>query len=574
MTRNIFITSGHLAFLFVLFALAGIQPALAQRAVPVVGSQNTATADPPVTVPHEKPCVVQLYSNLEFADFSPKTYEYSPACPGPWKKVVFTADFNVTAGRQFDRTAQVSLGHVNIYYGTTPEPRSTFGPSWHVERDLTDYAPLFQSSQSGEVDLGNLVNSTFTGIIFGSAHLQFFSAHHDGDGDARGRDSGEATKSADAVFPLPNAPGGAKQLFTTTDQLSETFTLPKNIERAFLDVISQSQSNDEFWYTCVPNDVAGELFSCGNTGFREAQVAIDGQPAGVAPVYPWIFTGGIDPFLWSPIPGVQTLNFVPYRVDLTPFAGLLSNGQPHTVSVSVFNSDSYFLSTATLLVYLDHDSAQVTGGVTANTLAAAPVPVVTENLKTDSSGNVTGSVTVASQRSFDISGFVRTSHGKIETDVHQSVNFNNTQNFTVTALTFIQDIAQTTAVESRTITRDRGFFSISSEDFRYPLTLNISQIVAADGTLSQQTTSDQKFKHNFSDPSFASAIENEVTTTDTLQFDASFNLTGHTGQQSSQHFHSADTRGLDYNCSLAAANNILTSVSEGCSDGPSDRHDH
>ena len=62
---------------------------------------------------------------------------------------------------------------------------------------------------------------------------------------------------------------------------------------------------------------------------------------------------------------------------------------------------------------------------------------------------------------------------------------------------------------------DRGFFSISSEEFRYPLTLNISQIVAADGTLSQQTTSNQKFKHNTSDPSFASAIENEVTTTDT-----------------------------------------------------------
>ena len=56
-------------------------------------------------------------------------------------------------------------------------------------------------------------------------------------------------------------------------------------------------------------------------GFREAEVSIDGTPAGVAPVYPWIFTGGIDPFLWQPIPGVHTLNFEPYRVDLTPFAG-------------------------------------------------------------------------------------------------------------------------------------------------------------------------------------------------------------------------------------------------------------
>jgi len=55
-----------------------------------------------------------------------------------------------------------------------------------------------------------------------------------------------------------------------------------------------------------------------NTAFRESEVTIDGNPAGVAPVYPWIFTGGIDPELWIPIPGVQTLNFKPYRVNLTP----------------------------------------------------------------------------------------------------------------------------------------------------------------------------------------------------------------------------------------------------------------
>ena len=29
-----------------------------------------------------------------------------------------------------------------------------------------------------------------------------------------------------------------------------------------------------------------------------------------------IYTGGIDPYLWIPIPGVRTLNFKPHRVDL------------------------------------------------------------------------------------------------------------------------------------------------------------------------------------------------------------------------------------------------------------------
>ena len=74
-------------------------------------------------------------------------------------------------------------------------------------------------------------------------------------------------------------------------------------------MVAESQAGDEFWYTCVPNDVANELQSCGGGAFRESQVTIDGTPAGVAPVYPWIYTGGIDPLLWRPIPGVQTLNF-------------------------------------------------------------------------------------------------------------------------------------------------------------------------------------------------------------------------------------------------------------------------
>jgi hypothetical protein len=526
----------------------------------VVGSQNTVTADPLVSRPHTKPCVVQLYSGVQFADFSAKTYAYAPppGCPGPWEKIIFSADFNVTAGRQFDRTAQVFLGHVNLYYGTTPEPRSTLSPSWHVERDVTDYSALFKTSQVGEVDLGNLVNSTFTGVISGSAMLEFYPAHHGDDRDPHD------SATADSVYPLPNAAGGAQALFQTTDQLAETFALPTNIERAYLDVLTQSQSNDEFWYSCVSNDVAGELQSCGATGFREAEISVDGQPAGVAPVYPWIYTGGIDPFLWEPIPGVQTLNFVPYRVDLTPFAGLLSNGQPHTVAVSVFNADSYFLATATLLVFRDHGAAQVSGALTANTLGATPAPIVTENLQTDASGDITGSVTVSSARAFRVSGFVYTSHGRVDTDVHQQINFSNVQNFTINAATYVQDITQNTSVESRTVTRNGPQFFSTLQTFQYPFTLNISEVFAADGSLNLQTTAAQQFKYDVLEPFFVSTTENEVHSTDTLQFDSSFNLTGHSGQQSSQKYQYLDSRGGDYSCQLAAQSNTLTSVSKGC----------
>jgi hypothetical protein len=545
-------------------SVLALLPAAHAQDLPVVGSQNTVTADPPLARPHEKPCIVPLYSGVQFADFNAKTYPFTPpsSCPGPWDKVIFTADFNVSAGVQFDRTAQVSLGHVNLYYGTTAEPGSSLSPTWHVERDVTDYSALFKSPQSGEVDLGNLVNSTYTGIITGSATLEFYASHR-GRFD-RGDPFQESPLTADALFPLPNAAGGAATLSASTSQLSETFTLPANVERAYLDVITQSQSNDEFWYTCVPNDVTGELQSCGNTGFREAEISVDGTPAGVAPVYPWIFTGGIDPFLWAPLPGVQTLNFVPYRIDLTPFAGLLSNGQPHTVALSVLNANTYFLATATLLVFEDHGTKQITGELTANTLAAAPVPDVVENLQTDSSGAVTGSVSVTSAREFRIAGFVKTSHGRIDTDVHQKINFGNVQNFTINAASYIQDITQKTAVESRTITKDGPQIFATLETFDYPLTLNISEIFNADGSLNLETTAEQQFKFDVLEPFFASSVRNQVNTTDTLQFDSSFNFIGHSGQASSQKYSAEDTRGTHYSCRLTAENSTLTKIGSGC----------
>jgi Peptide N-acetyl-beta-D-glucosaminyl asparaginase amidase A len=526
-----------------------------------LGSPNTATADPTVPRPHTKPCIVPLFSNFEFADFSLKFFQYTPPaeCPGPWARIVFTADFNITAGRQFDRSAAIYLGHVNIYFGTTPEPSANVARFWHVERDLTDYSALFTNPQSGQIDLGNLVNSTFTGIIFGSGAVELYPLDDRDD---------HSPRTPDGVYAMPDADGGAAFLFTTTDQLSRTITFPPNVERAFLDVITQSQSNDEFWYTCVPNDVAAELFSCGNTAFREAEISIDGQPAGLAPVYPWIYTGGIDPFLWRPIPGVQALNFVPYRVDLTPFAGVLSDGLPHTVALGVFNSDQYFRATGVLLTFLDHHSAKVSGGVTENTLAAAPAPSVVENLTTDSTGAISGTVSVSSDRRFKLAGFVDTSHGRIETQVDQAIQFSSQQQFIVSATVFTQNITQSTTLHAKTTTRVHGLQFSRQETFQFPLTVDISQKVASDGSFNQLTTIQQEFsrkREGFDPwlPGFLSFADNKVQTTDNLQFDPSGNLTAHTGQASSQDYRSFE-RGVDYHCSIASATGVLTSAKGDC----------
>jgi hypothetical protein len=330
------------------------------------------------------------------------------------------------------------------------------------------------------VDLGNLVNSQYTGVISGTATLSFYPV-------ATG-----ATKPvvADVVYPLPDSAGGAVALNDGSSLLSETITLPTNVEKAYLDVFAQSQSNDEFWWSCAPNDIAGELEDCGNTAFRETEISIDGTPAGVAPVYPWIYTGGIDPNLWLPIPGVQTLNFVPYRVDLTPFAATLSNGQPHTVALSVFNADDYFLATAALLVYEDHGSTAVTGATTQNTIGAGPSPVVTENINVDSNGVPVGTVVVTSQRQFTISGYVNTSHGKVTTTLSQTLNFSNSQLYTETADVY----KQTTTVNSNQTVTLGGVSQTTNEQFSYPLTVTLSVASASNGDEEETVTAQQGYQ--------------------------------------------------------------------------------
>jgi hypothetical protein len=539
---------------------------------PQIGSSNPVTAAPPVSRPHEQPCVVQLFENLEFADFTPKVFSYSPpaGCPGPWAKVVFTADFTVTAGRQYDRTAAFYLGHANIYYGTTAEPRAALSPSWHVERDVTDLSAIFMSSQTGEANLGNFVGVsggvTYNGLIYANAALEFYPA------------SGQysAPRTADLVVPVNGSGGDAGTLNTTADEITQTLTLPRNVERVYLEVIAQSQSNDEFWYFCVPNNETTNLESCGNTPFRETEVSIDGAPAGVAPVYPWIFTGGIDPYLWEPIPGVQTLDFQPYRVDLTPFAAVLADGNPHVVGVGVYNADSYFLATANLLVFTDHGARQVSGGLISNTLTAAPNPVVTENIQSAPGGAFTGSISVTSEREFAISGYVNTSHGRVDTTVEQSVSFSNTQEFDVTPTLDEQNAQQLTRVDSTVTTREGWFTSASEQHYRYPLRINYALTFNADGSATQVTTVDQQDhvrSSGYDHGPWDRALDNEVRSADTLYLNSSFNVTGNSASETSQSYRSRDSAGSCYSRTLTAQAQKLIAVRDGQGCEDQDRQD-
>ena len=235
--RRLFLGAALSAAAFTVHAQVVIAPS-----TPQIGSSNPVTAEPAVTRPRTTPCVVTLFQNLEFADYTPKTYSYAPpaSCPGPWSKVVFTADFTVTAGRQYDRSAAFYLGHANIYYGTTAEPRAALSPSWHVERDVTDLSALFKTATTGEANIGNFVGVyngvTYNGIIYANAALEFYPASW----------REPPAKTPDIVVPVEGSGGDAGTLNTGSDQITQALSLPTNVERVYLDVISQSQSGDEF----------------------------------------------------------------------------------------------------------------------------------------------------------------------------------------------------------------------------------------------------------------------------------------------------------------------------------------
>ena len=110
------------------------------------GQTGVATAVPNIPVPAGTPCVVPLFTDQQFIGFNPVAFNYAPpaSCPGPWAKVVLQADYSVNAGRQFDRTASIWVGGVNLYFGTTQEPSAAIAPTWHVERDVTDYSALLR----------------------------------------------------------------------------------------------------------------------------------------------------------------------------------------------------------------------------------------------------------------------------------------------------------------------------------------------------------------------------------------------------------------------------------------------
>ncbi|MFD7157781.1 peptide-N4-asparagine amidase [Kribbella sp. NPDC059898] len=387
------------ASLSVLLLAIGI-PARAAAPPAEFGSDydDPRTPAPAVAVPHTRHCEVQIVDN-QFRNFDPYRSTYTPPadCQGPWSKVVLRMH-GAVKGVQYDRLGHLTIGGVGVFRTSTPEP-SADGIEWNVEKDVTSYSPLLRTTQPVVMELGNVVDDTYTGVLDIKVTLDFYTT------DRRA----PAAKTADEVLPLQDQ---------TRDgaDLRGTATLPKNTTRVLGEVYVTGSGGgcEEFWDTSAP---ASTGYSCPDgSPYREVDVSIDGKLAGIALPYPYIYTGGwSNPYEWRPSPAPRAFDIKPVTYDLTPFAGLLADGRPHEFRIHVDGvpaGQSGWFTVPNLHVWTDAHRARTTGALTS--YAVSPLA------KTEVTG--TGSVNMTASRTLKISGYVDTSAGRMHTTVERNLS--------------------------------------------------------------------------------------------------------------------------------------------------------
>jgi hypothetical protein len=352
------------------------------------------TAGPPVDRPGTRSCTVPVVDH-GFADFNTYASAFTPpaACPGPWAKVVLRLD-GAVQGRQFDRLGWLSIGAVTVLKTSTPEP-SPAGIRWSVEKDITGYASLLRAPQTVRMFLGNVVNDTYTGVLFIKVSLTFYAA--------------------DRAHP---APAGASDVLPL-DQAG-TVTVPRNTERLLAEVYATGSGGgcEEFWYLTAPS-ASGYSCPADPGPYREVQVLLDGRVAGIAAPYPHIYTGGwSNPFLWYVLPAPRAFDIRPLSYDLSPYLGLLTDGAPHHLAVTVVGvpaGQPGWDTPVNVLAWRDPGSGQVTGA-----LLAHHVGDLTDT-STDAIVDGAHQVTTHGEHRLDAVGYVQTSHGRLTTVLAQRV---------------------------------------------------------------------------------------------------------------------------------------------------------
>lgn len=259
----------------------------------------------------------------------------------------------VSLGRQFDRLGSIVLGGVEIWRTSTAEPTRT-GIHWSYVKDITRFSALLLKSQSLVVDLPNNIVGPYDGSFNITIEINFYR-------------KGKAVLYPDEIIPLSNGPlSYMVSLPPTFNYTMENF--PRNIERAYLEVFASGAGEEEQWYTNVDDNCTHmneDNILIGNGAFRSVNVFLDGMVIGFFTPFPIIYTGGIVPGLWRPVAAIGAFDQPSYLLDLTALLPILCDGLPHNFEIKVRglpDINSYWLLSAHVLMYRDHNSYKPTSG--------------------------------------------------------------------------------------------------------------------------------------------------------------------------------------------------------------------
>lgn len=418
-------------------------------------------------------------------------------------------NFTVTSkGRQFDRLGLMYLGDIEVFRTSTAEPTKD-GIVWTYIKEMDQYNILWKSKQKIIFDLGNLVNEIYTGSFNTTLVATFFTVS-------------KPRPSADLILPISagKSSASAGSSFSLPDQVASVdYRLPQNINRAVISISACGQAREEFWYTNVLSsyidtfaDTNGRLD--GYSPFREIQVLIDGQIAGVSWPFPVIFTGGIAPGLWRPIAGIDAFDLREHEIDITAWLPLLCDGASHKFEIRVvgLNDDgaghatlsktvgSNWVVTGKIFIFLDKNGLVTTGSSPAVIAPPPQVRISSSVTKNSAGANETLLYETRVTRDFYVVSTIITSDGFFFVNWTQHLSYSSSNallNQGVTQLTSQDTVGSDTS--------SSGYVNT----YHYPLAVNSSFFINAAGNFGIHASLSRALDYNVLGPSiFPSGIQN------------------------------------------------------------------
>ena len=383
-----------------------------------------------------------------------------------------------TQGRQFDRLGIMYLGDVEVFRTSTSEPVPD-GIVWSYVKEMGQYRPLWKTEQKIIFDLPNIVNDVYTGPLDTVLTATFYTANDD-------------RSAANIILPISaqRSAEGRGSAFTVPsgDPASTSHIFPPNVQRAVISLSACGQQAEEFWYSNVlssdahtfvtpSNDTAGTLG--GFSPFREVQLLIDGQLAGISWPFPIIFTGGIVPGLWSPIAGIDAYDLRQHEIDVTPWLGMLCDGAAHSFEITVIGLDDdgagyatlsetvgdYWVVTGTIFLFLG-ENGSITKGSKTSVSATLPTVSVSSSSTQDLVGaNESLTYFVHVERSFSVQSFLTISSDTHPVSWTQHLAYRNQGRLTSKGLD-----QTTNQVTTGTDASSSGYF----RNYAYPLKVKSS----------------------------------------------------------------------------------------------------